>query len=143
VLFYKEIHKLGAIYAELQPPSSKRFFQVDRDGGEMFVWIGRFHFILTPWRRLTAGVAAVWGLMTAGPYSLFSFGYGCKSAAAAVLTVVAAAATEVSSAGADNTALSDQQLVHVTLYQWQDQEFSLGASVLEVQVTLLMSRERD
>lgn len=51
-MFYKEVRRLGAIYAELQPKGDKPFFEVDREDGEIFVWIGRLYLILTPWKRL-------------------------------------------------------------------------------------------
>jgi hypothetical protein len=138
--FYAEIRKLGAMYAELQPKSSKRFFQVDREDGETFVWIGRFHFILTPWKRLSTGLAALWGFLLDNNSlaGLLPSIPAVKSAAAAtVLAVVGATSTPAviavgavggaavvstpyeAGADADLHALAEYRHIHMEALQWR------------------------
>jgi hypothetical protein len=50
--FYAVVPGIGAMYAQWQSPKpGAKFFQVDHDDGETFVWIGRLHCIVTPWKR--------------------------------------------------------------------------------------------
>lgn len=66
MLAYREFHRIGAVYAEWQPEKGAhaRFFQIEKENGETFLWIGRLHCIFTPWKRLTAALAAILGLFT-------------------------------------------------------------------------------
>lgn len=52
VTWYQEIPKVGACFAEFPCSRGAEFFKVIREDGEILVWVGVFHMILTPARRL-------------------------------------------------------------------------------------------
>ena len=133
---YKKVYGLGAVYAELQRSSSlyKKFFQVEREDGETFVWIGRFHFILTPWKRLSAGLAAMCGFFLDNSWAamLPSSMPGMKSAAAAAIVAVTSGAAMVSTpceVEAGRRIPRDDRVPYMEVaHQWANTELKAGAT---------------
>jgi hypothetical protein len=104
--WYKEIRKLGAVFAEYPAEPGRRFVDAYREDGEVFVWIGRLHMICSSARRIArqgiATAAAVLGLMfpevSGGAISL-ALPSIPKASAAAFMALTAA-----------GTAVSDESL---------------------------------
>jgi hypothetical protein len=96
--WYKEIRKLGAVFAEFPTEPGRRFMDAYREDGELFLWVGRFHMICSSARRIArqgiSMAAAVLGLMwtETGAISLALPSIPKASAAALVAMTAAGAA---------------------------------------------------
>jgi hypothetical protein len=110
---YKEIRKLGAVFAEYPTEPGRQFIEAYRENGELFLWVGRLHLIASSAKRITRKgfntAAAALGFLWFEGLSLTSLIPSVPKASAAALVALAAVQT------AAVEAVSDESLADTTL----------------------------